>query len=285
MGMPSTDLHLTPEEGIVMAKPLLPDHLWELIAPFLPAHPPHPKGGRPFLDDRQALTGIIFVLKTGIPWEYLPQEMGCGSGMTCWRRLRDWCRAGVWEGIHQILLDYLRFSKRIDFRRFLIDSTHYRAVGGGAQTGPSPVDRRKPGSKMHLLTDGQGVPLTSQQTAANRNDTEVTLALVDQVPPIAGQVGRPRQRPERLQGDRGYDDEADRAELRRRGIEPVLAKRRTGHGSGLGVFRWFIERTISWFKQFRRLRVRYERTPDIYEGFWNLATVIICHRIAFPLLC
>ena len=72
-----------------MAKPLLPDHLWELIRPILPPHPPHPKGRRPFLNDRHVLRGIIFVLKTGIPWEDLPQEMGCGSGMTCWRRLRE----------------------------------------------------------------------------------------------------------------------------------------------------------------------------------------------------
>jgi transposase len=72
-----------------MARPLLPDELWEMIEPSLPPHRPHPKGGRPFLDDRRVLTGIVFVLKTGIPWEYLPQEMGCGSGMTCWRRLRE----------------------------------------------------------------------------------------------------------------------------------------------------------------------------------------------------
>ena len=111
-----------------MARPLLPDHLWELARLFLPPHPPHPKGGRPFLDDRRALTGIIFILKTGIPWEYLPKEMGCGSGMTCWRRLRAWCRAGVWPRIHQFLLDHLRFLKKIDFTRFLIDSSHLRAM-------------------------------------------------------------------------------------------------------------------------------------------------------------
>jgi transposase len=78
-----------------MAKPLLPDELWELIRPLIPPHPPQPKGGRPWLDDRKALTGIIFVLKTGIPWEDLPHEMGCGCGMTCWNRLRDWQAAGI----------------------------------------------------------------------------------------------------------------------------------------------------------------------------------------------
>jgi len=140
-----------------MAKPLLPDDLWELIEPLLPKRPPRPKGGRPPLDDRKALTGILFVLKTGIPWEYLPQEMGCGCGMTCWRRLKAWFLADIWETIHTTLLSQLRFLKKIDFSRFLIDTCHVRAVGGGAQTGPSPVDRAKLGSKIELITDAQGV--------------------------------------------------------------------------------------------------------------------------------
>src|SRR5213083_1110650 len=80
-----------------MARELLPDALWAEIQPLLPPEPPKPKGGRPRLPDRAALTGILFVLHSGIPWEMLPQEMGCGSGMTCWRRLRDWHEAGVWQ--------------------------------------------------------------------------------------------------------------------------------------------------------------------------------------------
>ena len=141
-----------------MAKPLLPDELWVLIQPLIPPHRPQPEGGRPFLDDRKVLTGIIFILKTGSPWEDLPQEMGCGCGMTCWNRLRDWQAAGVWDQIHQILLDHLRSADRIDFERFIVDTSHVRAVGGGEETGPSPVDRSKLGSKHAILTDGQGVP-------------------------------------------------------------------------------------------------------------------------------
>lgn len=77
-----------------MAKPLVPDDLWAAVAPLLPPEPPNPKGGRPRLSDRAALTGIVFVLRSGLPWEMLPAEMGCGSGMSCWRRLRDWHAAG-----------------------------------------------------------------------------------------------------------------------------------------------------------------------------------------------
>lgn len=114
-----------------MAKPLLPDKLWERIEPLLPPAPPRPKGGRPPIPNRAALTGILFVLKTGTPWEYLPQEMGCGSGMTCWRRLRDWQAAGVWEKIWQVLLDELGEADAIDWSTSAIDSCSVRAVFGG----------------------------------------------------------------------------------------------------------------------------------------------------------
>ena len=105
-----------------MAKPLVTDELWGAIEPLLPLHPPQPKGGRPWVDDRAALTGIVFVLLTGIPWEYLPAEMNCGSGMTCWRRLRDWQKAGVWEELHAVMLDRLEAAKTIDWSRASCDS-------------------------------------------------------------------------------------------------------------------------------------------------------------------
>jgi transposase len=117
------------EEG-AMAKELLPDALWARIAPLLPPEPPKPKGGRPRVSDRAALTGILFVLKTGIPWEYLPAEMGCGSGMTCWRRLRDWYQAGVWRRLHQVLLEELAQADRIDWDRAALDSAAVPAPGG-----------------------------------------------------------------------------------------------------------------------------------------------------------
>ena len=106
----------------------------------------------------------------------------------------------------------------------------------------------------------------------------MTVPLIDAVPPIAGQPGRPRHRPDRALGDRGFDDEGQRQELRDRGIDPELAQRRTPHGSGLGVYRWVVERTISWFHQFRRLRVRFEPRDDIHQGLCNLAEVLITYR-------
>jgi transposase len=113
-----------------MSKELVSDELWELIEPLLPPEPPKPKGGRPRIDDRAALTGIVFVLKSGIPWEMLPQEMGCGSGSTCWRRLRDWQEAGVWEELHRVLLDRLGEAERIDWERASLDSASVSAKRG-----------------------------------------------------------------------------------------------------------------------------------------------------------
>ena len=113
-----------------MAKELVTDELWEVIEPLLPEEQPKPKGGRPRIDDRAALTGILFVLKSGIPWEMLPQEMGCGSGMTCWRRLKEWHEAGVWEQLHQMLLDRLGKSNQIDWERASLDSASVAAPGG-----------------------------------------------------------------------------------------------------------------------------------------------------------
>ncbi len=105
-----------------MSKPLVSDELWASIAPLLPAERPKPKGGRPRVPDRATLTGIVFVLRSGIPWELLPQEMGCGSGVTCWRRLRDWQQAGVWDRLHRTLLDRLGRADRIDWSRASLDS-------------------------------------------------------------------------------------------------------------------------------------------------------------------
>ena len=132
-----------------MAKPLIDDELWKLIEPIIPKRPPRPKGGRPPIDDRKVLTGIIFVLKTGIPWQHLPKEMGCGSGMTCWRRLRDWQKAGVWDKIHRILLRKLREKDKIDFSRAVVDSASVRAVFGGRKRAQM---RRIDGNRARNIT-------------------------------------------------------------------------------------------------------------------------------------
>jgi transposase len=118
-----------------MSKPLVSDERWAVVEPLLPKDRPQPKGGRPRIPDRAALTGIVFVLKSGIGWELLPQELGCGSGMTCWRRLRDWHRAGVWEGLHRVLLQRLVDADKLDWSRAALDSASVPAKRGAKRPG------------------------------------------------------------------------------------------------------------------------------------------------------
>jgi transposase len=259
-----------------MAKPLLPDELWEIIEPLIPVWVPSPKGGQPPLPDRSALTGILFVLKTGLPWEDLPCEMNCGCGMTCWRRLRDWQHDGTWDKIHKVLLDKLQAADKIDWSRALIDSSFVRAAYGGEGTGPSPVDRAKPGSKHHVMTDAQGIPLASSTTAANVNDISQLAPLYNAIPPVAGKVGHPKKKPDAVQGDLAYDSEPHRQGLQQMGVEPVLPEKGIDDQSGLGETRWPVERTLAWLHQNRRLRIRYERRPDIHQALLTLACIKIC---------
>jgi len=122
-----------------MAQELVSDELWGLIEPLLPPPKPRPKGGRRPVPHRAALTGIVFVLQSGIPWEMLPQEMGCGSGMTGWRRLRAWQRAGVWRKLHHVLLNKLGEADQLDWSRAAIDAASVAAPGGA--TKPARIQR------------------------------------------------------------------------------------------------------------------------------------------------
>jgi transposase len=178
--------------------------------------------------------------------------------------------------MHFALLDWLARNNQIDWSRAVVDSCSVRAVFGGEQTGPNPTDRAKRGSKRHLICGGRGVPLAVRLTAANRNDSQEALALVDAIPPLQGEHGRPRCRPHSVLGDRGYDAETIRHGLRMRRIHPLLAKRHTKQWSGLGRWRWVVERTFAWLNQFRRLRARYDKRADIHQAFLSLGCTLIC---------
>jgi len=149
---------------------------------------------------------------------------------------------------------------------------------GGSETGPSPVDRARSGSKHHLLVDAGGIPLAWRLTGGNRNDITQLIPLVERVPPVRGTVGRPRRRPERLTADRAYDHRPQRRALHTRGIKVEIARRKSAHGSGLGRYRWVVERTFAWLHQFKRLLVRYERRGDIHEAFLALGCCLVCYR-------
>jgi transposase len=271
-----------------MAKPLVSDELWDILQPWLP--PPKPRRfrypGRQPIDDRKALTGILFVLKTGIPWEDLPMEMGCGCGMTCWRRLAAWQEAGIWFQLVHVLLRRLDDAGLIDWSRAAVDSTFARAFGGVEGSGPNPTDRGRPGViKQHVLVDANGIPLAGDVTPANTPEVKGLLPLVDSAGPLDEATGEPEHRPGELYGDRAYDSEPHREELRRRGIDPALARRQTGHGSGLGKYRWVVERLFSWLHGFRKLRLVTEKGQEMQSAFLNLGLSLICLRFLEPSLC
>jgi transposase len=140
------------------------------------------------------------------------------------------------------------------------------------------VDRRKLGSKHHLVVDADGVPLATTLTAANRHDVTQLLPLIDAIPPIAGKPGAPLRKPQEVMGDRGYDSDPHRMQLSARGIATAIARRREEHGSGLGIFRWVVEQTLALFHQFRRLRTRFDKRDDIHEAFMSLGCSVICWR-------
>jgi transposase len=149
---------------------------------------------------------------------------------------------------------------------------------GGEKTGPNPTDRGRAGSKRHLITDARGLPLAVRLSAANVHDSLLFEELIDAVPPIRHGVGRPQRRPAKLHADKGYDFAHCRRALRRRSIQPRIARRGIDSSERLGRHRWVVERILAWFSCFRRLTVRYERRADIFQAFHPLAASLISWR-------
>jgi transposase len=245
-----------------MADARMPDRFYELARPMLPAEDkPGPQGGRPSIGHYSVLKVIWFVLVTGCRWKDVPGEMGC-CGETARTRMQAWERAGIWDKLHMLLLTMLRGQNELHLETAIIDSTQVRAFGGGEATGPSPVDRRKKGTKYTLLVDRDGVPLVIRAVAANRSDQLEILPTVVSFPAVPGKPGRPRTHPDELYADAGYDCDATRSLLRWLGIEPHIRRR-----------------TISWIKGLRRMRVRYDRSATSINAWTSIAAAVVCVNI------
>jgi transposase len=161
-----------------------------------------------------------------------------------------------------------RHRQRFGTRRF-----------GGSHTGPNPTDRAKKGCKRPVITDARGVPLVVETGPANEPDGNRALTLLDKIPAVAGRRGRPRGKPTRFQGDAAYGTAAIIEQVKQRGIQPLLApygRTKREHGSGLGQTRYVVERTLSWFGNFRRLKLCYERSAEHFQAFHEIAASIIC---------
>ncbi len=259
-----------------MSKPLVSDELWALVASLLPPEPPKPKGGRPRVSDRAALTGIVFVLKSGIPWG----DAAAGNGLRFRRDLlAPVARLAGGGRVGPAAPDLARSAGRSRPDRLEPSSAglgQRSGQKGGEAVGPNPTDRGKPGTKRHVVGDRHGLPLASLVTGANRHDSVVFDDVLDAIPPIRTPAGRRRKRPAKLHADKAYDMPRCRQALRRRHIRCRIARKGIDSSERLGRRRWVIERTLSWLNCYRRLTVRYERRADIHQAFLTLGCALIC---------
>ncbi|WTI33633.1 IS5 family transposase [Streptomyces sp. NBC_00589] len=257
---------------------LVPDELWVLFRMVVPPTKViRPQGGGwQRAGDREVLAAIIFVATSGCTWRQLPPVFG-PCWQTVYRRFAQWSRDRVWARFHRVILDELGACGELDWSRCAIDSVSIRAAKGPL-TGPNPTDRGKMGSKIHLITDRNGLPLSLGISGANLHDSQALEPLVRGIPPIRSRRGRRRRRPGKLHADKGYDYAHLRRWLRSRGIRPRIARKGVESSQRLGRHRWVVERTVSWLVGCRRLHRRYERKAEHFLAFVGISVALIGYR-------
>ncbi|MFE1465547.1 IS5 family transposase [Streptomyces nigra] len=263
---------------VELERDLVPDGLWEIAEPLIPPFRLRRQGGGTApLADRKVFTAIVYALTTSCAWRRLPPCFGV-SPATAHRRFTAWARAGLWPRLHAAVLNRLGAAGAVGWSAALVDSASVRAKKGGELVGPNPVDRGKPGSKLHVLTDAEGLPLVTAVSAANTHDSLALKPLVKAIPAVRSRRGPRRRRPAKLRADKGYDYPELRRWLRDRNITPKIARRGIESSERLGRYRWKVERSISWLFNYRRLTVRYECKSRHFAAFLSLAATLICYR-------
>ncbi|WP_435852309.1 IS5 family transposase [Streptomyces massasporeus] len=254
---------------------LVPDELWTLFRRVVPpTEVIRPQGGdKRRAGDRECLAAIIFVATSGCTWRQLPPVFG-PAWPTVYRRFAQWSRDRVWARLHRVILDELGARGELDWSRCAIDSVSGPGGKRGPLTGPNPTDRGKPGSKIHLITDRNGVPLSLGISGANMHDSLGLEPLVRGIPPIRSRRGPRRRRPAKLHADKGYDYDHLRKWLRERRIRHRIARKGIESSTRLGRHRWVVERTVSWLAGCRRLRRRYERKAEHFLAFVGIAAAL-----------
>ncbi|WP_407560850.1 IS5 family transposase [Streptomyces sp. 184] len=260
-----------------LSQRLVPDELWSLVAPLLPPFASRPQGGGTApVDERAVFTAVVYVLTSGCAWRHLPETFGV-SPATAHRRFAAWTEAGLWRRLHQTVLDELGARGEVDWSSAIVDAASVRAKRGSL-TGRNPVDRGKKGSKLHVLSDAQGLPMALGVSGANVHDSQALLPLVAGIPAIRSRRGPRRRRPGILRADKAYYSAERLKWLRERGIVPRIARPGVESGERLGRHRWKIERSISWLFGYRRLTVRYEREGSHFLAFLGLAATLTCYK-------
>ncbi|WP_306313002.1 IS5 family transposase [Streptomyces hydrogenans] len=257
---------------------LVPDELRELFPRVMPEAPSRPQGGgRRWHDDREVPAAIVFVATSGCAWQRLPTAPFGLSGATAHRRFSEWSKARVWAKLHRVVLDELGARGELEWSCCAIDSVNMRALKGDL-TGPNPVDRGKHGSKIHLITERTGLPLSVGISGANLYDSQALIPLAKGTPPIRSRRGRRRHKPEKLHADQGHDYPHLRRWWRGRGITHRIARKGIEGSQPLGRHRWTIERTMAWLAGCRRIHRRYERKADHFLAFTSIACTLVRYR-------
>lgn len=268
-------------EVVINPEFLAPPELWEAVEKLLPPWPPRPRGGRPPMPDPKAFDAIFYILRTGIQWKALPRALGASS--TVHDRLKKWIREGIFQKLWRAgLLEYDKI-KGIDWEWQAIDGAMTKAPLGCENTGPNPTDRAKKGTKRHLITEGNGIPLGLVVTGANRNDFKETPNVLDSI--VIKRPKPTKNNKQHLCGDKGYDYPDVRQVLKEYGYTAHIKSR--GEEStakakipGYRARRWVVERTHSWMNRFRRLLIRWEKQTKNYEAFLHLTCAFITFRAA-----
>ena len=260
---------------------LLTDEQWELIEPLLPEpRRRRDNRGRPWAPNRACFEGILWILQTGAAWRFLPDEFP--SPATCWRRLKQWEDEGVWLDAWRALLGALDEEGLLKWDETFLDGSFAPAKKRGLAVGKT---KRGKGTKWMVLVDGQGLPLGVRLESASPAEVTLAEATLAEVR-VPRPKGRPRQKPERVIADRGYDSDPLRQRLKKRGIDLIAPyrknnqQRRYEDGRKLRRYkrRWIVERTNAWLGQFRRLLVRHEHLLTTYRAFFYLACFWITLR-------
>ena len=264
-----------------MSRIHLTDRQWAFIRPLLP---PPARTGRPRADDRRTIEGIVYILITGCRWQDLPREYGAPT--TVWRRLRRWGEAGIWERIWRTALAALDQQGKVDWSMSFLDGSFAPAKKGGDQVG---LTKKGKGTKWMLVVDGNGLPLGFHLASATTAEVRLAEQTLDTVH-VPRPRGRPKQRPEKLVADRGYDSSDFRRALRRRGIRMCIPPKRrpkswkAKRGRPLVARkedyrqRYKVERSFAWLGNFRRLLIRWERLIELYRSFFAVAVMLLCLR-------
>src|SRR3954466_8196326 len=239
--------------------------LLHLIATVIEAcdQPPSRGPGHPPSETIRVVATLWRFLREGTPWRSLRASAGQASGSTLRRCLARWAETGVLAQVHALLVAMLHGNPTL-----ILDSCSVRAKRGGELTGPNPTDRAKMGTKYHLAVDGDGTPVACAVTAANVNETRLFQRLLLAATGVMKRI-------EDVFADKGYDNERHRAACRAIGARPFIHKRGRQHGSGLGQFRWPVERTLGWLLENKRLGLRYDRCAYIIRSLLQAGCIFL----------